>query len=149
MSLPLFDTLLAVVRRKLSGRSFAAADREHIHHRLLDRGMTQWQALCVIGALCLTTGAAATAATIFRNDSVAWITALAVLVFVIRFRLFGHHEWTLSRALVVRLGARLFAHFRGAAPGDAAGNDRNDSHLPRRPSSAESGLTCRSISTSA
>ncbi len=111
MSLPFFDTLLAVVRRKLSGRSFAAADREHIHHRLLDRGMTPWQVLCLLGALCLLTGGAATAATIFRNESVAWITALALLVLVVRLRLFGHHELTLVRGWL----SRRFGELRRAA----------------------------------
>lgn len=110
MSLPFLDTLLAVVRRKLSGRSFAAADREHIHHRLLDRGMTPWQVLCLLGALCLLTGGAATAATIFRNESVAWITALALLVLVVRLRLFGHHELT----LVLGWLSRRFGEMRRA-----------------------------------
>ena len=45
MTLPLFDVVMAVVRRKLTGRSFAAADRQHIHHRLLDRGLRPWQVL--------------------------------------------------------------------------------------------------------
>ena len=40
MTLPMFDVVMAVVRRKLTGRSYAAADRQHIHHRLLDRGLT-------------------------------------------------------------------------------------------------------------
>lgn len=109
MSLPLFDTLLAVVRRKLNGRSLAAADREHIHHRLLDRGMTPWQVLCLLGALCLLTGGAATAATIFRNESVAWITALTLLVLVIRLRLFGHHEFALVQRRLAELGRALLA----------------------------------------
>lgn len=117
MSLPFFDTLLAVVRRKLSGRSFAAADREHIHHRLLDRGMTPWQVLWLLGSLCLLTGGAATAATIFRNESVAWITALALLVLVVRLRLFGHHELTLVRGWL----SRRFGEMRRAAARAAIG----------------------------
>ena len=100
MSLPMFDTALALVRRRLTGRPFDSADREHIHHRLLDRGLTQWQALCILGALCLATGAAATAATILRNDSLAWITAVTLMVLMIRLRLFGHHELALVKSAV-------------------------------------------------
>lgn len=121
MSLPFLDTLLAVVRRKLSGRSFAAADREHIHHRLLDRGMTPWQVLCLLGSLCLLTGGAATAATIFRNESVAWITALTLLVLVVRLRLFGHHELSLVLGWVSRRfgSMRRAASLTGAGRGNA------------------------------
>ena len=32
MTLPMFDVLMAVVRRKLTGRPLALGDREHIHH---------------------------------------------------------------------------------------------------------------------
>lgn len=38
--LPLFDALLAFIRRPLSGRSPFAADREHLHHKLIDRGLS-------------------------------------------------------------------------------------------------------------
>ena len=92
MTLPMFDVVMAVVRRKLTGRSYAAADRQHIHHRLLDRGLQPWQVLCILGALCLTTGAAATAATVFRKDALAWITAVTLMVLMVRLRLFGHYE---------------------------------------------------------
>ena len=107
MTLPMFDAALAFVRRKLTGQHFDAADRQHIHHRLLDRGLSTWQTLSLIGALCLATGAAATAATIFRHDALAWITALAMLVLMIRLRLFGHHELALARSAVARSFARL------------------------------------------
>ncbi|HEY4760831.1 MAG TPA: MraY family glycosyltransferase, partial [Thermoguttaceae bacterium] len=43
MTLPMFDIVAAVVRRKLTGRRIDAPDREHIHHRLLDRGLNPWQ----------------------------------------------------------------------------------------------------------
>jgi UDP-GlcNAc:undecaprenyl-phosphate/decaprenyl-phosphate GlcNAc-1-phosphate transferase len=118
MTLPMFDVVLAVVRRKLTGRRFDAPDREHIHHRLLDRGLSQWQVLCILGAICLTTGAAATAATIFRKDALAWITSVTLIVVMIRMKLFGYHEFSLLRhAVVARLASlgRAFRRLRGAA----------------------------------
>ena len=50
-----------------------------------------------MGALCLTTGAAATAATIFRRDALAWIAAMTLVVLMIRLRLFGHDEFALAK----------------------------------------------------
>jgi hypothetical protein len=102
MSLPILDSVLAIVRRKLTGRRFDTADREHIHHRLLDRGLSQWQALGLIGGLSLATGAAATAATVLRSDSLAWITVAVVFVGAVRLRLFGHHEVALAKGAVAR-----------------------------------------------
>ena len=102
MTLPMFDIVAALVRRKLTGRRFDAPDRLHIHHRLLDRGWTPWQVLCLIGAVCLTTGAAATAATIFRRDALAWITAITLVVLMVRLRLFGYEEFALAKGAVVR-----------------------------------------------
>jgi UDP-GlcNAc:undecaprenyl-phosphate GlcNAc-1-phosphate transferase len=40
LSVPLLDAGLAVVRRFLAGRRIFGADRGHVHHRLLDRGLT-------------------------------------------------------------------------------------------------------------
>ncbi|MGA2033892.1 MAG: MraY family glycosyltransferase, partial [Thermoguttaceae bacterium] len=108
MTLPMFDVVMAVVRRKLTGRPFDAADREHIHHRLLDRGLSTWQVLWILGALCLTTGAAATAATVFRLDALAWIIASTMVVAMIRLRLFGDYELGLMRS-ALRRGIVSFA----------------------------------------
>jgi UDP-GlcNAc:undecaprenyl-phosphate/decaprenyl-phosphate GlcNAc-1-phosphate transferase len=116
MSLPLFDVALAVVRRRLTGRRFDAADHQHIHHRLLDRGLTKWQVLCIIGALCLTTGAAATAATVFRVDALAWITVTVILLLMIRLRLFGNYELGLLRGAARRSLLRLTAAILGTTP---------------------------------
>jgi UDP-GlcNAc:undecaprenyl-phosphate GlcNAc-1-phosphate transferase len=97
MTLPMFDIIAAMVRRKLTGRRIDAPDRLHIHHRLLDRGWTPWQVLCLLGALCLTMGAAATAATIFRRDALALIAAMTLVVLMIRMRLFGYDEFVLAK----------------------------------------------------
>lgn len=102
MTLPMFDIVAAIIRRKLTGHRFDMPDRLHIHHRLLDRGWTPWQVLCLLGAICLTTGAAATAATIFRRDALAWIAAMSLIVLMIRLRLFGHEEFALAKQALVR-----------------------------------------------
>src|SRR6185437_5422553 len=54
-ALPLTDVLLSLLRRFLSGHSIFGADREHIHHKLLELGLTQRQVVWVlygISALC-------------------------------------------------------------------------------------------------
>jgi UDP-GlcNAc:undecaprenyl-phosphate/decaprenyl-phosphate GlcNAc-1-phosphate transferase len=112
MTLPMFDVVMAVVRRKLSGRPLAMGDREHIHHTLLDRGLGPWQVLGILGAFCLATGAAATAATIFRVDAFAWIIATTLIVLMIRLRVFGHREFGLIgqwvRSCAGNLGRSIF-----------------------------------------
>jgi UDP-GlcNAc:undecaprenyl-phosphate GlcNAc-1-phosphate transferase len=107
MTLPMFDVVMAMVRRKLTGRPLALGDREHIHHCLLDRGLGPWQVLGVVAALCLTTGAAATASTLFRTDGLAWVIATTIVVLMIRFRVFGHREFGLIDRFVRRQAENL------------------------------------------
>src|SRR5260370_11594433 len=40
LAIPIVDTTWAIVRRRLRGRSIATPDTEHLHHRLLDFGLT-------------------------------------------------------------------------------------------------------------
>jgi UDP-GlcNAc:undecaprenyl-phosphate GlcNAc-1-phosphate transferase len=122
MTLPMLDIVLAVVRRKLTGRRFDTPDREHIHHRLLDRGLSQWQVLCILGALCLTTGAAATAATIFRKEALAWITSATLIIVMIRMKLFGYHEFILLRRAAIDRLAALGRGIRRAFAGEKKQN---------------------------
>jgi UDP-GlcNAc:undecaprenyl-phosphate GlcNAc-1-phosphate transferase len=107
MTIPLLDTALAILRRKLTGQRFDTPDRGHIHHRLLDRGLSAWQALCIIGSLCLATGAAAAAATIFRSDTLAWVVTLGLVVLMVRLRTFGHHEMSLVKMQTASLLSRF------------------------------------------
>ncbi len=48
MGLPLFDLVVAAVRRLLRGVSCFRPDRNHIHHRLLDLGFSHNQAVVII-----------------------------------------------------------------------------------------------------
>ena len=51
VGLPLFDTVFAFLRRILSGRSPMSADRGHFHHRLIDMGFNQKQAVAIAYAI--------------------------------------------------------------------------------------------------
>jgi UDP-GlcNAc:undecaprenyl-phosphate GlcNAc-1-phosphate transferase len=48
LAIPFIDLLMAITRRLRAGRSPFAADREHLHHRLLDLGCTQREAVIIL-----------------------------------------------------------------------------------------------------
>lgn len=48
LSVPLTDVLLSIVRRFLKGRPIFEADRGHLHHRLLDQGLSPRRAVFVL-----------------------------------------------------------------------------------------------------
>lgn len=50
---PLFDAVQVVIRRKLSGVPITQADKRHIHHQLLDRGLSQRQAVWVLYSVAI------------------------------------------------------------------------------------------------
>jgi UDP-GlcNAc:undecaprenyl-phosphate/decaprenyl-phosphate GlcNAc-1-phosphate transferase len=49
--LPILDTAMAVLRRFLNGKPLFSADDEHIHHKLLQRGLSHRQAVVVLYAV--------------------------------------------------------------------------------------------------
>jgi UDP-GlcNAc:undecaprenyl-phosphate GlcNAc-1-phosphate transferase len=62
LALPFLDLVLAFVRRTYAGRWWFVADKQHLHHRLLERGHSQrravmlmyvWSALVSFGVIVL------------------------------------------------------------------------------------------------
>jgi UDP-GlcNAc:undecaprenyl-phosphate GlcNAc-1-phosphate transferase len=52
MAIPLLEVALSIVRRFLRNRPIFEGDRGHIHHKLLDRGLTPRRAVLLIYAFC-------------------------------------------------------------------------------------------------
>ncbi|MCD8048637.1 MAG: undecaprenyl/decaprenyl-phosphate alpha-N-acetylglucosaminyl 1-phosphate transferase [Clostridia bacterium] len=52
VALPIFDTSAAIFRRLKNHRPIMSPDRGHLHHKLIDKGFTQKQAVGIIYALC-------------------------------------------------------------------------------------------------
>ncbi len=52
LCIPLLDVLLAILRRWMRNKPIFSADRGHIHHRLLDRGLTTRQTVFLLYGSC-------------------------------------------------------------------------------------------------
>jgi len=97
LGIPLTDTLLTMVRRFLSRRPIFSADRGHIHHRLLDLGLTHRRAVLLLhGSSVLTCIAALVAA--FGKDWQAGVAiATATLVVLGAARFAGYFQFKVLR----------------------------------------------------
>ena len=113
LAIPFFDSLAAILRRKLTGRSLYSTDRGHIHHRLLTRGLSHPQAVMVIGGLCLITGSGSLASVFFAQEWIGILVVLVVFAILISARIFGHTE-------LVLLNKRLMGFGRFAAGSSGA-----------------------------
>jgi len=79
---PMVDSVLAFVRRALSGRHVFQADSEHIHHRLLRLGLSPTAATWTLWSLCALCGVAAgVLAQLPRAQATLGVAALAALLF--------------------------------------------------------------------
>lgn len=94
MGLPIADTACAIVRRYRSGRPIFQPDKGHIHHRLMEQGMNQRQAVLFMYAI---TGALAVAAVLYAELKGIWaalliaVIATAVAVGARKMGMFSYH----------------------------------------------------------
>lgn len=106
-SVPILDSFAALVRRKLTGRSMFAPDRGHLHHSLLVRGWTVQQAALFIALICATTCLSAVLSIYLKKEWIALVTVLAVMIFLISTRTFGHIEFQLLKGRMHRMANSL------------------------------------------
>lgn len=102
LALPLFDTTFAFFRRIVHGQSPMTPDRGHLHHRLIDMGLTQKQAVAILYAVSAILGLCAVV--LAASGSVRlWLFLFAVVMAVIvgifiRRTLKGHEYHPLGSA---------------------------------------------------
>ncbi len=78
--LPIFDMAFVSIRRVLSGKSPMSADKTHLHHRLIDLGFTQKQAVTIMYAIAAILGLTAV---LIAGEGFMRATVLVIIVFVI------------------------------------------------------------------
>jgi UDP-GlcNAc:undecaprenyl-phosphate GlcNAc-1-phosphate transferase len=105
-AVPLLDTSIAVVRRFLRGKSIFSGDRGHIHHRLLDRGLTHWKAVLVLYGVAIAAAAFALAQTFLGNLAGAPLVVLFLGLVWIGVQSLGYVEFTALRRTLRAAGLR-------------------------------------------
>jgi UDP-GlcNAc:undecaprenyl-phosphate/decaprenyl-phosphate GlcNAc-1-phosphate transferase len=102
LAVPMFDTALAIVRRTVSRRSPALADRHHIHHRLVALGHGPRRAVIILWSLTLTFSTLALAP-VYISGRWPLVPLLAAFVATIAFTVL-HKDSTLWRRNRMRTG---------------------------------------------
>lgn len=82
LGLPLFDTTFAILRRVVKGKSIMEADRGHLHHRLIDMGLSHKQSVVVMYIISAALGLCAIVLA-DKGALPAIILVISVSVFVI------------------------------------------------------------------
>lgn len=103
LALPLMDTALSVTRRFLNGHRLFGADQEHIHHKLLELGLTHRQVVWILYAVSAL-GTLLGLLLLVRSD-LGLIPVGAAFAMVVFFgvRKLGYKEFTEFGRLWVRL----------------------------------------------
>jgi len=121
LGLPIFDTLFSMLRRALERRSMFGADRKHIHHRLVDRGLHQRHAVIVMYAItALAAGIGMLMILASDVGGLALILIGALLPSLLVFRAVG--------AMRIRESFSIFQHNRSIAR-DAKGLRRDSEEM--------------------
>lgn len=92
MAIPFLDSGMAILRRKLTGRSIYTTDRGHLHHVLLRSGLSHRRMLSLVAVLCLITSSSAVLAHRIGSDWVTVAAVLGVIAVLVVTRLFGYGE---------------------------------------------------------
>jgi UDP-GlcNAc:undecaprenyl-phosphate GlcNAc-1-phosphate transferase len=77
---PIFDATVTLLRRYAKNDSWMAADRDHIHHRLISSGLTQRQAVLILYAVSIVLGIIAFAFTVLLDEYSAVILGIIGLL---------------------------------------------------------------------
>lgn len=93
LGLPIFDTAFAFIRRIAHGQSPMHADRSHIHHRLIDMGLNQKQAVATLYVISAILGLSAVVLTTSGEQKAMLLFLTLCIVAVVAAKVvFPHHK---------------------------------------------------------
>jgi UDP-GlcNAc:undecaprenyl-phosphate GlcNAc-1-phosphate transferase len=86
LGVPIFDTLFSIVRRWLERRPIFSPDRGHVHHRLLDMGITHRRAVLILYGICVAFMVAAIGISLGQSweIGVALVAVTAITIALVR-----------------------------------------------------------------
>jgi UDP-GlcNAc:undecaprenyl-phosphate GlcNAc-1-phosphate transferase len=90
LALPIFDEVFAIFRRLAKGQKPWLGDRGHIHHRLIDLGLTQKQAVAVCYCVSTILGLLAVVITTDGGIKAFLFGVVFIIAAIVAIRLFRH-----------------------------------------------------------
>ena len=90
IGLPIFDTIFAMLRRMAKHQPIMQADRGHLHHRLIDRGCSQKQAVLIMYGISLFLGILAIFISV-KDSRIFVVSLLTVIVLSFIIYYFNAH----------------------------------------------------------
>ena len=91
IALPILDTLFAMLRRAINHKPIMSADRGHLHHRLIDKGYSQKQAVGILYGISAVSGLFAI---LIALRNIYAIAVAAVFFIVLTLMLFVYKKRT-------------------------------------------------------
>ena len=79
LGLPVFDTIFAMLRRMAKHQPIMQPDRGHLHHRLIDRGFSQKQAVLILYAISFCLGCLAIFIS-FKDSRIIVVVLLTIIL---------------------------------------------------------------------
>jgi len=120
LGVPLFDSLVAVMRRVLTGRSIYTADRGHLHHTLQAhfkaKTLSPMWMIIAFGGLSLLTSSGAIVGILFRSDFLALMAILILMLGLMWTKIFGHAEARLLASHTLRMSDSFVSKVRRMEP---------------------------------
>lgn len=117
LGLPIFDTLFSMFRRMVEQRPIFKGDRGHVHHRLLDLGLTHRRAVMFLYGVSVVFSGGAIAVSLGRRwqIGVALLAVTIVIVGLVRF--VGYFDYLhFQRRQKSRLRDSVTESLRGIVP---------------------------------
>lgn len=92
LGLPIFDTLFAIIRRIWNGKPVMSADRGHLHHKLMDMGFSQKQAVAILYIISTLLGLTAVVMVDRGAQQAIWIVVSILIVTLFSIYITIHRE---------------------------------------------------------
>ena len=91
LGLPIFDTLFAIIRRVKNKKPIMSPDRGHLHHKLVDMGFSQKQAVAILYVISSLLGI--TGVVVVEEGAMqAVVFVIAILLFITLSAIFSHER---------------------------------------------------------
>jgi UDP-N-acetylmuramyl pentapeptide phosphotransferase/UDP-N-acetylglucosamine-1-phosphate transferase len=86
LAVPIIDTTFTIFRRFLKGIPFYSADKDHLHHRLLSKGLTPGQAVLTLSGVSLIYGSLALSTHYFPEiQSYSYLSGIGLVWILLYF----------------------------------------------------------------